>query len=175
MSRFSTAAQTANVALSQYLIPDLANMVVEYCWTKNSECFFQESMVYGNYEIVKYWIMDDRRTWYWAYLIGLAYKYGYLKIIELIEKENKYPSNYAYIMHGAIHSDSVEIIKMGLKKISSAHPVLSNQNWNWILNAAHDQSDSEAIKYFVKDVDPTDIYKWKDKFKDALLQALLKV
>ncbi len=71
--------QKVDTTLLRYLIPDLADMVLEYCWTKTDD--HSESCVYGNYEKAQ----RMRNSGHYLNnkdLFEICYK-GYTKIVEL--------------------------------------------------------------------------------------------
>ncbi len=69
-------------ALVQYLIPDLADMVLEYCWLETDDYDYWDNRIYGNYEKIKrlqssgYTLLSEKVFYFLC-------QEGYTKIISL--------------------------------------------------------------------------------------------
>ncbi len=82
-----SVTHVASHVLNEHLIPDLASIVIDYCWIPDSE-YIVHSIVYGNYEKAQTYI--SKWIWSWTILCVKVTRSGYVKIaklmIERIEK-----------------------------------------------------------------------------------------
>ncbi len=92
-------SQKAHTTLLRYLIPDLANMVLEYCWKKENIDNIEISIRYGNYEAVKKYISRGNRTWHLYSLLKYAYREKYKKIVVFLERETMKHPDYTTILY----------------------------------------------------------------------------
>ncbi len=117
------AQHNAQSTLLHHLIPELANMVLEYCWLQTSEFAvknnFDESCLCGNYGKA----LSVRKT-YLNYALYYACRGGHIKIIKMMIEKGA--NHWGWGLSGACLGEHVDIVELMLNFMDSDVPPFSH-------------------------------------------------
>ncbi len=78
-------------SLLRFLIPELANMVLEYCW-ENENDNFEEACTYGDYEGML--LLHNKKSKNIIYMLYCSGQGGYIKLINYNMNQFPYMCSY---------------------------------------------------------------------------------
>ena len=123
--------------MKEYLIPDLWDIVLNYCWPNTND--FLKLCRYGHYEKIS--MVEDGL---WNLGFELVCQYGYISMIDLIINKvtqvykTKDVLDWNWGLYGACSGGNIEIVKLMIEKGAN--------KWNWGLSGACYGGNIEIIK-----------------------------
>ena len=106
--------------LNGYLISDLRQLVLKYCWPKTRNVW--DLCAYGNYEETS--ILEDEN---WNYGLSGACRGGHMEIV-LLMIEKGVVDNWDWGLRGACEGGHMRVVLLMIEKGAT--------DWNWGLNYA---------------------------------------
>ncbi len=150
-----------NVTLLRHLIPDLANMALEYCWPVNIGTIYNLCF-YGNYERIStlkndYWddglrgacrgghmdivkLMIEKGATDWNNGLYYACREGHVNIIKLMIERGATDWNHG--LRGACRGRHMDLVQLMIEKGAT--------DWNWGLCGACEGGHMDIVKLMIE-------------------------